>query len=154
MGVSVVSVPRWSLDTHEYTHMCGPNNCVERTARYRVLTLHDGTRFGRSKRNEGWHQLHALEVACKKYGLTIEEWAQMYQDQDGVCAICEKPETRAHNGIVTRLSVDHDHETGAVRGLLCDACNTSIGRVNDDPNLLWKAMEYLIRHGRDLGSQA
>ncbi len=73
------------------------------------------------------------------YGMTVEEYDKLTQAQNNLCAICSLPET-TKNG---RLAVDHCHRTGQVRGLLCMRCNTSIGRLNDDPALLRRAAEYL-----------
>ena len=65
----------------------------------------------------------------RKYGITPEQYAQMLLDQGGVCAICGLPETRILHGQVCQLCVDHDHETGEVRGLLCFMCNTTLGKL-------------------------
>lgn len=61
----------------------------------------------------------------------------MVDDQNGVCAICLKPPT------VKALCVDHSHDTGTVRGLLCDKCNQGLGRFDDDPTMLEAAIQYL-----------
>lgn len=88
------------------------------------------------------------------YGLTISEYAQMFADQNGLCAICKKPETAKLPGRKTKkdqkavrdLSVDHCHKTGAVRGLLCNQCNHMLGAVDDNENVLLSAVEYLRFH--------
>ena len=80
---------------------------------------------------------------CKRFGITVEDFDRMFEEQGGVCKICGCPETRTQNERVTMLSIDHCHSTGRVRGLLCDACNTAIGRVDDRIDLLEKAIEYL-----------
>lgn len=54
------------------------------------------------------------------FGITIEEYDRMLSEQDGLCAICRKPP------INRRLAVDHDHDTGLVRGLLCPPCNRAL----------------------------
>ena len=70
----------------------------------------------------------------------------MYDEQDGVCAICLQPETLLHqNGNVRRLVVDHNHETDEVRALLCTKCNLMVGNSLDNPELLERAAEYLRR---------
>lgn len=80
----------------------------------------------------------------RKYGLTPSEYDQMLNEQGGVCALCDKPETcLGNNGEVKMLAVDHDHDTGDVRGLLCNNCNRAIGLFGDDPELLLKAVAYL-----------
>ena len=68
----------------------------------------------------------------------------MESQQGGVCAICKKPEKSKWNTEQPMLlAVDHDHETGRVRGLLCNNCNTGLGKFMDDPDLLSSAIEYL-----------
>lgn len=83
----------------------------------------------------------------KFYGLTVVEYDELLRKQSGVCGICGKGEPAAHGrtGKQFRLSVDHDHETGAVRGLLCQKCNRAIGLLCEDPALLRKAITYLLR---------
>ena len=66
--------------------------------------------------------------------------------QGGLCAICRQPETYIRRGHVRALSLDHDHVTGQTRGLLCNACNTGIGRFADDPKRLQAAARYLRRY--------
>jgi hypothetical protein len=89
----------------------------------------------------------------KKYALkrcfkiSIEEYNNLWQKQNGVCALCGNPETVMYsNGKITKLralAVDHDHKTGRIRGLLCHFCNVGLGHFKDDKNLLLKAIEYI-----------
>lgn len=72
------------------------------------------------------------------FGITLEKYNNMLEQQKHKCLICEVDNS-------TTLHVDHCHETGAVRGLLCSNCNTSLGGFKDDPALLRKAAEYLER---------
>lgn len=84
-----------------------------------------------------------------KYNITLQEYDDLFEKQGGVCALCGKPETkmqkRKEGGkvVLDSLNVDHDHITGKVRGLLCYRCNTGIGKLMDDPDLLRKAADYL-----------
>lgn len=73
----------------------------------------------------------------RRYGLSMDEYNAILAAQDGLCAICKGPPG------ARRLAVDHDHETGEVRGLLCPNCNRGIGNFRDDPSLLRAAIEYL-----------
>ena len=69
------------------------------------------------------------------YGLSLEQYDQMYQDQCGQCKICNK--------VVQTLVVDHNHITNQVRGLLCANCNSGLGMFHDDYNVVKRAVEYL-----------
>lgn len=85
-------------------------------------------------RTRRWH----LKTA---YGLTLDEFDKMLESQGGGCAICgKKPEAGKPK---TRMVVDHCHTTGKVRGILCDLCNTAIGKFQDSKELLLKAAKYL-----------
>lgn len=74
----------------------------------------------------------------KLYGLSMLDYEKMVDSQAGTCAICHE-ENKGKN-----LRVDHDHETGVVRGLLCDRCNKAIGQFEDNPVLLRSAIDYII----------
>lgn len=76
------------------------------------------------------------------YGLTPEQYAEMLEEQGGVCAICGTDEWP---GKGNRPHVDHDHSTGRVRGILCSHCNHGLGKFRDDPERLRAAAEYLER---------
>jgi hypothetical protein len=78
-----------------------------------------------------------------RYGVSAEQYKEMHDRQRGLCLICGGPETGQYRGKVKSLAVDHCHDTGVVRGLLCGRCNTSIGKFNHDPALLRAAIEYL-----------
>lgn len=80
----------------------------------------------------------------KQHGITPEDYAVILREQKGVCAICSEPETRILRGKVCALSVDHDHETNKIRGLLCSRCNVALGMFRDRPKLLKRAYDYLI----------
>lgn len=65
----------------------------------------------------------------KRYGITPEQYDQMLSEQQGVCAICNSTPESDRNRELQRLAVDHDHDTGEVRGLLCARCNLSLGHI-------------------------
>lgn len=79
----------------------------------------------------------------RKFGVTRLQYAEMFHRQNGVCAICFQAETATRKGNVKALAVDHDHKTGRVRGLLCSDCNTGIGKLKDNPEVLRNAADYL-----------
>lgn len=80
------------------------------------------------------------------FNMTPEKYDQMLKDQDGGCAICGYPETSTRLGRLKPLAVDHDHKTGKVRALLCESCNTGLGKFKDDVTILLKAADYLRLH--------
>jgi hypothetical protein len=80
----------------------------------------------------------------KRVGITLQEYDKLLKQQEMVCAICKRVETRKNaNGSTWSLSVDHCHTTGVIRGLLCGRCNTGLGMFLDDPTLLENAISYL-----------
>lgn len=74
-----------------------------------------------------------------RYGVSLDEYNKMLEAQGGVCAICSGEPT----GKKQRLCVDHCHQTGKIRGLLCNECNVGIGRLKDSVELLVAAICYL-----------
>lgn len=82
----------------------------------------------------------------KQYGITSEIYDAILKSQDNRCAICGIDSNEVVNGKNTRFAVDHDHETGDIRGLLCGNCNRSLGGLKDSPQLLQNAISYLNQH--------
>jgi Recombination endonuclease VII len=82
-----------------------------------------------------WHKNYHLE---NRYGISQEDLQRRLDLQLGGCAICKQP--------FEKFAVDHDHKTNATRDLLCYRCNTILGLVNDDEDLLIDCIEYLKRH--------
>lgn len=78
----------------------------------------------------------------RRYGITQEQYTQILEQQNGVCAICEKPETAKNQYGLKRLAVDHNHKTNKIRGLLCNRCNTRL-MIIEDGEYLKKAQNYL-----------
>lgn len=74
----------------------------------------------------------------KRYGITPEQYWALYEAQGGSCYICE-----IATGKTKKLSVDHDHATGYVRGLLCTPCNKMLGLLRDDPDKAYRMADYL-----------
>lgn len=73
------------------------------------------------------------------YGISPAEYDAKLSSQGGCCAICQRHQIEFQR----RLHVDHDHETGAFRGVLCTNCNTAIGKFQDSVELLERACAYL-----------
>lgn len=85
------------------------------------------------KNPPNWSVIHRKA----RYGLTKEQIQELYAEQNGRCAICNKSEDTA------KLVIDHDHETGVIRGLLCQPCNAGLGMFHDNKDNLLAAIAYL-----------
>lgn len=85
------------------------------------------------ERKKAWNQKHSLK---KKYNMTVDQYNSMLKSQNGKCAICGNTSERA-------LAVDHNHETGKVRGLLCLQCNVHLGRLE---RKWFEICEYLDKY--------
>lgn len=128
-----------------YKTSAGSRSCRE-CARIRASIAPSNVRVERTRKwqakNPDKVRLYDLRRrhrrGLKKYDLTPEGYTAMLNKQGGACAIC-----RFSCSMGRRLSVDHCHTTGAVRGLLCGGCNVAIGRLKDDPALLKAAIAYL-----------
>lgn len=73
------------------------------------------------------------------FGISLEDYNTIWESQLGACAICRRAKTESDR----TFDVDHSHETGAVRGILCRDCNLGLGRFKDNPELLREAVKYL-----------
>ena len=78
-----------------------------------------------------------------EYGITLDQYNEMFKEQEGKCAICQ----RHQNKLTRTLCVDHDHKTNKVRALLCLTCNTDVSVVE---NRLEEMMNYLNKYRKDL----
>jgi hypothetical protein len=109
----------------------------ERKAYMRRYMHEYGKHYNRTPRQRDYKLKFHLKHG---YGITPAEYLALLAEQDGHCATC--PEV--HNG-GQRLSVDHDHETGQVRGLLCRRCNLAIGQAGDNAYRLLQLASYLLK---------
>lgn len=99
----------------------------------RCATHHRAKRA--STRDAAWER-RLIET----YGITADEFWQIYEYQGGTCYIC-----RRATGLRKRLSVDHCHKTGQVRGLLCGPCNRDVlGHLRDEPEAFLRGFDYLV----------
>jgi len=85
----------------------------------------------------------------RRRGMNEKSYNEMLVKQNGVCAICFKAETRKYrNGTIARLSIDHNHKTGKIRGLLCSNCNIGLGNFKDNIEFLSNAKTYLNKFSK------
>lgn len=77
----------------------------------------------------------------KSYGISIDKYNELFKEQRGRCAICNKHQSELSRG----LFVDHDHKDNTVRGLLCSKCNSAIARFSDNEYLLLSSLSYLLK---------
>ena len=86
------------------------------------------------KYKEKHKQRYKEQRLIRNYGITLKQYNKIFNQQKGVCAICEQD---------SKLYVDHNHSTKRVRGLLCNNCNNGLGRFKDNINFLENAIQYL-----------
>jgi hypothetical protein len=81
----------------------------------------------------------------RKYGITLEDFQSLFDNQDGKCAICSQtlPTILDPGKLRKSLAVDHNHDNGKVRGLLCGKCNMALGLFSDSVDILNSAIHYL-----------
>jgi hypothetical protein len=99
------------------------------------------------KYHEAYGKKHRDRITAKRHGLSLEDYQDLLIKQHGVCAICLKPEVTVHGSSkkVQPLSIDHDHITNKVRGLLCSKCNTAVGLLDNSCERAQALIAYLER---------
>jgi ERCC4-type nuclease len=90
--------------------------------------------YNKNRKNE-----QKKRFLIKKYGITQEQYNELYNKQEGKCAICKKHQSELKQA----LGVDHNHKTGKIRGLLCSKCNRGLGYFNDNKDIVNSAGNYL-----------
>lgn len=96
--------------------------------------------------NPARREVNRRDLLKRAYGLTVEQFDAMLAAQNGVCVLCGEAPNPDGVRAASRLHVDHDHETGRVRALLCNHCNRGIGAFRDDPDLMQRASLYVWKH--------
>ena len=107
------------------------NNCVKCHTR-------GGIHYEKRKTKPGYKEKTNAQRRKSQFGITQEEYDAMREAQGYVCVICKKECRTGRN-----LAVDHDHTTGKIRGLLCQACNQGLGHFFDNTGFLERAVLYL-----------
>lgn len=119
---------------HGKGYRCKPCDKIEREKNRQKNSK--GTKLGYRRRALMW-----------KYGLTLEQYDELLLKQGGVCAVCgtNNPlgEGNSHDKLSFSFAVDHCHDSGRVRGLLCNACNRGLGFFRDNPQFVLQAFKYI-----------
>ena len=116
----------YTIGLSNYPHGIG-YRCKECDAKYRK------ERYDPARNREKEYKI--------KYGMTLDDYNRMLASQNNKCAICNRKSNNHRQN--KHLDVDHCHTTGKIRGLLCHGCNVGIGSLQDDVELLEKAIDYL-----------
>ena len=99
----------------------------------------------RAENSEQYSKKRREYGLSKSYGITEEDYSNILESQNGCCAICN---TDKPTGKWNVFVVDHNHDTGEVRGLLCNKCNRGIGYLKDSPDILRNALDYILKHDK------
>ena len=137
--------PNFYVAPADGTLPVGPDNFVWSPPQYDNSIRDERMAANRSYRDTDPRRYRDKQLR-RDFGIDgIKEYDEKFVEQNGVCAICSQQEKTIRHGKLMPLVVDHDHENGAVRGLLCNECNTGIGKLRDSPDLLRSAIAYLDR---------
>ena len=122
-----------------------------RMARERYATDPEYRARARRQSRESSKRRSKAQRLAESHGIPLETFQMFLEKQQGVCAICSNQGTTER---FKHLSVDHNHVTGEIRGLLCHKCNMGIGQFQDNPELLQKAIAYLTNSSSGVISTA
>lgn len=142
---------RYSLVPADAAKQIGPGNWMwvePRHAQFDMTSPDGRADYTRHRRKVNPAAFRASELR-NTFGIELAEYQAMHDAQNGLCAICNQPETAERGGKVKWLAVDHNHTTNEVRDLLCAACNMAVGLMQEDPARLRAAAAYLERHERE-----
>ncbi len=118
--------------------------CME-CSKQRNKNRHRNNREADLAANKAWYDtnkhVHRNAMYRNKYGITLADYDALLASQGGTCRICRRPPSTIKPD--KNLAVDHDHDTGTVRGLLCDMCNVGLGNFRDSAEALEAAANYL-----------
>ena len=140
--VGASPAPNFYIAPRDATKPVGPDNFVWSAPKHDASTAKGRNISQQIWRAENLDKRRNKELQ-RTFGITLADYNALLEEQGGVCAICSQPETAIRKGRVLPLAVDHNHRTGAVRGLLCSACNIGIGSLAESKERLLKAIAYL-----------
>lgn len=130
----------------KYCSLCKTTRTIQEfyKDKYRLDGLCNWCKSCRQKYNKNRTEYHSHRHREVRYGVTLEMYNDLLEKQNGRCAICCRKESKIQAGRILTLSVDHNHRTGQIRGLLCDRCNHLLGFFEGvDPS---SVIEYLEKN--------
>ena len=134
----------WTEKSREYQKKWHQDNS-DKVKKYREKwAMENPDWFDTHKQTEAYKESRRGIRYKNRYGITLEQYKEMYKNQKGLCAICNNPPPLGE-----RLYVDHNHKTGKVRELVCRPHNSGISFFNDDPELLRRAANYVEKHSKE-----
>jgi len=136
---------RISFNDGDPLNLKADNLGVQRAAIAHVWEKENRAEYFRAHRKEFSLSYSEMDMR-RKYGIGLHEYSQMLLSQNGQCAICGTMDAGTRDGKAKAFAIDHDHKTGKVRALLCESCNTGLGKFKDDVTILLKAADYLRLH--------
>ena len=119
----------------EYNKRTGPRILSEEQKKVRDIRFKKWKMDNKERKKQYDREYNLM----KNFNLSIDEYNKILDGQNGCCAICKTPQSE----LTRELSVDHNHDTGEIRGLLCSNCNRGIGHLKDDITILQSAISYL-----------
>ncbi len=128
--------------------VCKIKKTVENFYKSSLLSYQRECKDCTRERKNKWHKTEKGKLSTtntklkRKFGITTDDYAKMYSDQNKKCLICGASES--DNGY--KLAVDHCHKSGKIRGLLCRSCNLGIGNLKENIDSLNQAILYLEKH--------
>lgn len=134
--------PKGPLGLHSWCRVCVAQKSREYRANNREKLKARDKAYYKEKKHI-WAREYNL---FKRYGITLEWWNDKVTAQGNRCIICDaKPEGKGNR---YRLHLDHNHDTGENRDLLCANCNLAVGNVRENPEIARKVADYLERWGK------
>ena len=111
-----------------------------------VFCIKANTLYGREDRKKRNKQCFRNSHLKSNFGISLDQYNQKLEQQQGLCAVCHKTETKANQFGIVALAVDHDHTTGKIRGLLCMKCNRALGMLGDSVETISNLLKYRSKY--------
>lgn len=129
---------KWKKENKEHYNEWVKQDRLKNPEKYRKWAKISRERAGK---------MRSLKESLSLRNISLDEYNKMFEEQKGLCAICNLPESRRSRkgDSICRLTIDHCHASEKVRGLLCHDCNTGLGKFKDNQDLLLNALAYLER---------